>query len=81
MSSSSKLTDSTEGVIGTSNLQLADKQYRQESETAISILKWGGGGIWCETEPLTCGIYFQVDSAKMDLQKDIFLVGGKNPHL
>ena len=81
MSSPSKLTDSKEGGIGTSNLQLADKQYRQQSEAAISILKWGGGGIWCETEPLTCGIYFQVESAKMHLHRDTCLFGGKNPYI
>ena len=81
MSSPRKLTDSKEGVTGTSDLQLADKQYRQPSEPAISILKWGGGGTWCETEPLACGIYFQVESAKMDLYRDICLFGGKNPYI
>lgn len=47
----------------------------------ISILKWGGGGTWCETEPLACGIYFQVESAKMDLYRDSCLFGDKNPYI
>lgn len=73
LSCSSKLIETREGVVGTSNLYPVSQKQRWQPGLMIDIYSGGQSG---ESEPLTCGIWYSlwVDGVRIECCKELLSV-------